>query len=82
MNRALDARLGGPGSYSRPFHFYMTTMGKLFTRTYASLTNQYIFYADQKTAMLYVGPVESILAAIYQLIIDQSPVGRLPSSRD
>jgi len=41
MLRALDSQLEGCGFDSRPFHFQVTTLGKLFTYTCASAIKQY-----------------------------------------
>jgi len=37
----LDSRFIGPGVDSRPFHFYVMMLAKLFTYIYTSVTQQH-----------------------------------------
>ena len=41
MVKVLACDATGRGFDSRPFHFQVTTLGKLFTHTCASVTKQY-----------------------------------------
>ena len=41
MVRMLAHETKGRGFESRPFHFQVTTLGKLSTHTHASVTKQY-----------------------------------------